>query len=831
MKKAFFTFLIIIFVMSISFLGVQAQASADYSGKLVKMENLSSVYYVASDGKRYAFPNENVYKTWFLDYDDVVTIPSDDLSDIRLGGNVVYRPGIVLVKITADPKVYAVSRGGVLRWVKTEAAARALYGENWNRLVDDVPDAFFNNYEIGDDIEDEGDFDPDDEVEVIETIDANFGFSSSVAKRAHTRRCQMSGNSRACKAADYDDNDEADDNDDRDNDVSDDDESPYITDLSVSNGGEEGYIDANDQVVITFNEQIDPASIHPDLELGSSFSSLTNDITGAINVADNGILTIKNIASFDIGKVESYGDFLVQLFLSSSGKVLTITIIGGDDVEIEDEDFDDSEQIGGTIKDLAGNAMEDEYGLDDLSGTFGGENINDGIPPIITSIQVLNNGSDNYIDAGDEIIITFSEEIDPGSINNDLVKGGSVEDVDSDETGGVEVDDDGILTIEDIALFYVGDVDNDGEFQVKLSLDSYAKELTITLTDGSDIALENEDLDDAEQIGDVVEDRDGNEMEDDPRIDDPTGTFVGDTASGNPYITDIKIYNYGYTGFIDEGDKIVITFSEPVKSTSINNDLEPDETVNNVDSYDIGGVQIDEDGILTVTDIVMLDVGDVGGEGEFDVELSLSGSGRALTVVLTQGDPIEIEIESFDNTDQIGGIIEDSNGNVMDYINDIDEPTGTFGGDTINASPYITDIAIENGGDTDYIDIDDRIIITFSEAIRPESVNNGLELDDNVYGVDDDDTGGVNIEDDGMLTINDIAKFYVGDVDDDSEFEVKIALNSIGNVLTITLTDGEEVEVIYEEFDDASQIGGTIEDKSGNDMEEDPRISDPEGSF
>ena len=64
-----------------------------------------------------------------------------------------YRPGAKLVKIQTDPKVYAVSRNGVLHWVKTEALATALYGANWNTRVDDVPDTFFTNYTVGTPIE------------------------------------------------------------------------------------------------------------------------------------------------------------------------------------------------------------------------------------------------------------------------------------------------------------------------------------------------------------------------------------------------------------------------------------------------------------------------------------------------------------------------------------------------------------------------------------------------------------------------------------------------------------------------------------------------------
>lgn len=114
--------------------------------------SMPAVYFCGNDGKRYAFPNEKIYFTWFADFGSVVQIPNIDLATIPLGGNVTYRPGKRLLKITTNPKVYAVSRGGLLRWVPSETVANAFFGSDWNRQIDDVSDAFFVNYRIGDPI-------------------------------------------------------------------------------------------------------------------------------------------------------------------------------------------------------------------------------------------------------------------------------------------------------------------------------------------------------------------------------------------------------------------------------------------------------------------------------------------------------------------------------------------------------------------------------------------------------------------------------------------------------------------------------------------------------
>jgi hypothetical protein len=118
-------------------------------GSLVRTPLNSSVYYCGSDGKRYVFPNARTYATWYKDFGTVQMITPEDLANIRLGGNVTYRPGVKLVKIQTDPKVYAVDRNGTLRGMSTSALAVKYYGASWAKNVEDIPDAFFTNYKIG----------------------------------------------------------------------------------------------------------------------------------------------------------------------------------------------------------------------------------------------------------------------------------------------------------------------------------------------------------------------------------------------------------------------------------------------------------------------------------------------------------------------------------------------------------------------------------------------------------------------------------------------------------------------------------------------------------
>ena len=108
-----------------------------------------AVYEIGSDGARHAFPSEIIFKTWYENFDSVESVGAETLASYPLGKNVTVRPGTWLVKITTDPKVYAIEPGGTLRWVSTEAIAVSIYGWNWAARVIDVPDTFWGNYTLG----------------------------------------------------------------------------------------------------------------------------------------------------------------------------------------------------------------------------------------------------------------------------------------------------------------------------------------------------------------------------------------------------------------------------------------------------------------------------------------------------------------------------------------------------------------------------------------------------------------------------------------------------------------------------------------------------------
>ena len=117
-------------------------------GDLIKASG-PATYYYARDSHRYVFPNENTYYSWYPDFSGIRTIPDWQLAGILIGGNVTIRPGTYLVKIATDPKVYAITTGGVIHWIVGESVMIQLYGLDWRTWVLDVPDSFFPNYTIG----------------------------------------------------------------------------------------------------------------------------------------------------------------------------------------------------------------------------------------------------------------------------------------------------------------------------------------------------------------------------------------------------------------------------------------------------------------------------------------------------------------------------------------------------------------------------------------------------------------------------------------------------------------------------------------------------------
>jgi hypothetical protein len=132
--------------------------TAMQSGDLVKGSG-SAVYYYGADGKKYLFPTKAIFSSWYANYNSVKTVTAAELNSKSLGGNVTVRPSKLIQFVSMDTpwrimdnKVYAVSSGGNLQWIKTAAVAKAIFGNNWESQIAAVPEVFKTNYKFGTDI-------------------------------------------------------------------------------------------------------------------------------------------------------------------------------------------------------------------------------------------------------------------------------------------------------------------------------------------------------------------------------------------------------------------------------------------------------------------------------------------------------------------------------------------------------------------------------------------------------------------------------------------------------------------------------------------------------
>lgn len=134
-----------------------ALAATISSGDLIRGQTYPAVYYMGADGFRYVFPNQKTYDTWYSDFNSVKFVTDAEIAKIQIGGNVTYKPGSRMIKIDSDPRTFAITQNGTLHWVGSENLAVSLYGAQWNKHIDDMPDGFFGNYNIGSPIESSAD--------------------------------------------------------------------------------------------------------------------------------------------------------------------------------------------------------------------------------------------------------------------------------------------------------------------------------------------------------------------------------------------------------------------------------------------------------------------------------------------------------------------------------------------------------------------------------------------------------------------------------------------------------------------------------------------------
>ncbi len=133
--------------------------SVTSEGDYIRSAYFSTVYYLDSDETtgetvRRPFMDMQTFFTYQDNFDNVKIVTDATLTTIELGQPMLPNPGVVLIKIQSDPKVYAIDTNGTtIRWIQTEEIATTLYGEDWNQYIIDIEATFFPRFTRGDDVE------------------------------------------------------------------------------------------------------------------------------------------------------------------------------------------------------------------------------------------------------------------------------------------------------------------------------------------------------------------------------------------------------------------------------------------------------------------------------------------------------------------------------------------------------------------------------------------------------------------------------------------------------------------------------------------------------
>lgn len=133
-------------------------------GTYMKGESWSTVYYIDADGTRRPFLDSQTFYTYVDNFDGVVDVSDDYLSNFTIGAPMLPKAGTVLVKIQSVEKVYALGEEGELHWITSESLATSLYGSTWADYVIDVPVTAWSHFTIGDDIASTSDWTVDSDL-------------------------------------------------------------------------------------------------------------------------------------------------------------------------------------------------------------------------------------------------------------------------------------------------------------------------------------------------------------------------------------------------------------------------------------------------------------------------------------------------------------------------------------------------------------------------------------------------------------------------------------------------------------------------------------------
>lgn len=119
----------------------------------------SYTYWYDPNGGRYVFLSDAAIMSWYPDAASrVQETPVVELAKIPLKGTMSHKPASRLIRFSSSPRIYAVTRYGLLRWLTTENIVAALYGENWKASVDEISVADYPVYRFASPVTDEAEY-------------------------------------------------------------------------------------------------------------------------------------------------------------------------------------------------------------------------------------------------------------------------------------------------------------------------------------------------------------------------------------------------------------------------------------------------------------------------------------------------------------------------------------------------------------------------------------------------------------------------------------------------------------------------------------------------
>lgn len=124
--------------------------------RYIRTQSFPTVYYVPNSTERRPFLHAKDYFTHQTTFSVVEYVDHDtELNQFTLKTPMVPKPGVVLVKLPGDPRVYWVDSNSdnpykpILRWIINEPVAAANFGAGWQQYILEIDPVQFPSYVMG----------------------------------------------------------------------------------------------------------------------------------------------------------------------------------------------------------------------------------------------------------------------------------------------------------------------------------------------------------------------------------------------------------------------------------------------------------------------------------------------------------------------------------------------------------------------------------------------------------------------------------------------------------------------------------------------------------